>query len=165
MGYRDCSESGNPASVAYITGMDTNYTAGWAQNPSKSALLDAATVKVNGTDKEATNMALQAACDGLLTENQVGEIYKITKDPNCTNCMRIAIYNASAGVSAGQVPEEGAEKWVCQKKRPPMATPMRDCPTTTSTTSTTTTTTTTSTATTVTVEMAKVTYTISGLNY
>lgn len=127
--YRDCSESGNVMSVGYVTGMDTSYTASWAQNPSKSALLNASVVQVAGGNVEATTMALQAACDALLTENQLGEIYQISNDPNCTNCMRMAIYETSAGENAGRVPDDGATKWVCQKSAPPMAATLRNCPT------------------------------------
>lgn len=99
--WRDCSSSGFPDSVGYITGTDTNYTAGWAVNPSQSPLLN------SGSD-------LSVACEGLLQDGQAGEIYMIDQDPNCTTCYRMAVYDIDAGVMGGRV--DGDEKnWVCSK--------------------------------------------------
>jgi hypothetical protein len=116
-------------------------------------------VMVAGENATATTAALQAACDGLLNEGQVGEIYQITKDPNCTNCMRMAIYGASAGVEPGRVPEEGATKWVCQKSAPPMAANLRNCPTEAPTQAPT------EAPTQAAAEVVQVTYTLTNLNY
>merc|ERR1711976_72039 len=65
--------------LAYITGTDTDYVASWAKNPSKSALLDSG---------KSSNTDLEAACDALLSEGQIGEIYAIKEenDPNCSGC-------------------------------------------------------------------------------
>lgn len=107
---RDCSSSGFPASVGYITGMDTNYTASWAVSPSKSALLN------SGSD-------LNMACEQLLHDGQIGEIYVIQKDPNCSTCYRMAIYDMDGGVMPGRV-DGATTNWVCSK---PSATPVRAC--------------------------------------
>jgi len=118
--WRDCSASGNPASVGYVTGTDTNYVAGWAVNPSTNALLDA------GKNSTAD---LSAACNALLSDNQIGEIYVIKNDPNCTTCMRMAIYDTTAGIAPGHVSNPGKATWVCGKggqaaAQPP---PSRNC--------------------------------------
>lgn len=99
--WRDCSSSGFPDSVGYITGTDTSYVAGWAVNPSQSPLLN------SGSD-------LSTACEELLQDGQAGEIYMIDKDPTCTTCYRMAVYDLDGGIMGGRV--DGDEKnWVCSK--------------------------------------------------
>merc|ERR1719506_1212511 len=67
---------------------------------------------------------LQAACDAILTDTQVGEIYVISKDTNCKTCLRMAIYAANAGSKAGRV-AGSTSNWVCTKIA--VTPPMRNC--------------------------------------
>eukprot|EP00440_Ansanella_granifera_P024726 gb/GFBE01026851.1/.p1 GENE.gb/GFBE01026851.1/~~gb/GFBE01026851.1/.p1 ORF type:complete len:127 (+),score=29.24 gb/GFBE01026851.1/:1-381(+) len=82
---------------------------------------------------------LEAACTALLGEGQVGEIYVIGNDPNCSTCLRMAIYNLTTADNPGREVGVGAGKWVCVKGA--VAAPELDCTTTTTTGDTTTNTT------------------------
>lgn len=117
--WRACK--GFSTNLAYITGTDTDYVAGWAKNPSKNALLNA------GKNSVAD---LETACNSLLSDGQIGEIYELKQEnsPNCTGCLRMAIYNVSEGsLLAGYVSDTGSQKkWTCGKGVPPP--PQPECP-------------------------------------
>jgi len=113
--WRACD--GFATNAAYITGEDTNYVASWAMNPSKNALLN----------KGASWSDMEEACEALLAAGQVGEIYVIANDPNCTDgCLRMAIYpETEAGMMLGTVAGD-SENWVCGYSAPPPEQPA--CP-------------------------------------
>jgi hypothetical protein len=118
--WRACK--GYATNLAYITGTDTTYKAGWAVNPSQSALLDK-------TKQSPSDLA--AACNALVGDGQIGEIYVINNDPKCTDgCMRMAIYpETEEGLLVGRVTDAGTQhKYVCGKAAPPPVQP--PCPTT-----------------------------------
>eukprot|EP00930_Biecheleria_cincta_P081815 TRINITY_DN7119_c0_g1_i1.p1 TRINITY_DN7119_c0_g1~~TRINITY_DN7119_c0_g1_i1.p1 ORF type:complete len:221 (+),score=42.73 TRINITY_DN7119_c0_g1_i1:98-760(+) len=117
--WRACK--GFATNLAYITGTDANYVADWAVNPSKSALLNAG---------KSTVGDLEVACKSLVADGQIGEIYELAQknEPNCTGCLRMAIYNISEGsLLAGYVSDTGSQKkWTCGKTMPPP--PQPECP-------------------------------------
>lgn len=117
--WRPCD--GYATNIMYVTGTGVDYSPSWAAATSKNELLDAG--KMSDTD-------LQAACDALLSEGQVGEIYTM-KAENCdgkTDCLRMAIYPATEdGLLVGTVANPGDQAtWVCGKDAMPPAQP--PCP-------------------------------------
>lgn len=120
--WRACK--GFSTNIAYITGTETTYVPGWGKNPSQSDLLNAG---------KSTVSDLEVACNALLSDGQIGEIYEMKPEntPNCTGCLRMAIYNASEeGLAVGYVSDTGSQKkWTCGKGMP--TPPQPDCPMTT----------------------------------
>jgi len=106
--WRACS--GYATNIAYITGVGLDYSPGWAGAVNRSELLNA------GMSSDAE---LDAACDALLADGQIGEIYEMSADnaDGCINCLRMAIYSATEeGLQVGTVSDTGAQaKWVCGK--------------------------------------------------
>lgn len=117
--WRACDGVGT--NVMYVTGTAVDYAPSWAADTSKNQLLDAG---------KTSSAELQAACDALLSEGQVGEIYQMDPD-NCdgkTDCLRMAIYPITEeGRILGTISDTGSQqKWVCGKGAMP---PMRpECP-------------------------------------
>jgi len=120
--WRACK--GYPTNIAYITGTDTSYVPGWGKNPSQNALLNAG---------KSTVSDLEVACNTLLSDGQIGEIYEMKAEntPGCTGCLRMGIYNVTEeGFVAGYVSDTGSQKkWTCGKGMP--TPPQPQCPSTT----------------------------------
>jgi hypothetical protein len=127
--WRDCSPRAHPAHVKYMTGTDSDYFPGWATNKVSmtSALLDNSKIKINGTDSALTATAVRAACNAILTNTQIGEMYMIGAQAkhNCMNaaktCVRMAVYEANVGNGSGIVTwaslnEPGGRHWTCTKE-------------------------------------------------
>mmetsp|Transcript_131259 Transcript_131259/g.238727 ORF Transcript_131259/g.238727 Transcript_131259/m.238727 type:complete len:226 (-) Transcript_131259:73-750(-) len=111
---------GYALTIKYITSTGTDYIASWAvkANGNKS-------IKSTLLDNWESDADLEKACDGLVSDGEVGEIYEMKAEnaPGCSKCLRMAIYPADP---PGWVSDTGSQKkWVCGAGKAP---PKQDCP-------------------------------------